>query len=112
LSSMDRCVGSMVTTSIAGSRMTVRRDLSALLLAVFISVQVTAVAHELHHVLGHHDASCGLHVAADHLAMVPAPEAALARIPGPVAGAVATALDVLLPPPSRPSDARAPPLSF
>jgi hypothetical protein len=100
----------MVTTFIAGSGMTFRRDLSALLLAVFMSVQATAVAHELHHVLGHHDASCGLHVAADHLAMVPAPEAALTQPPGPVAGAVPSALDVLLPPPSRPSGARAPPL--
>ncbi len=90
--------------------MTFRRDLSTLLLAVFITVQATAVAHELRHVLGHHDAPCGLHVAADHLAMVPAPEAALAQTLAPATGDVVPALDVPLPPPPRPSGARAPPL--
>jgi hypothetical protein len=72
-------------------------------------VQVTALTHELAHASGEHDAPCGLHIAADHLAMAPAPEVALGA---PIALANAAApggFDGLPPLPVRWSEARAPP---
>jgi hypothetical protein len=82
----------------------------ALLITVFIVVHMTALAHEFEHVLHQHDAPCGLHVVADHLAMAPAPEPALAVGPAPAAGTVPTVAQTLFPSASRPGDARAPPL--
>jgi hypothetical protein len=100
----------MVTTSTAGSAVTLLRSgLYALILAVFITVQAGALAHEWQHVLGQHEAPCGLHVIADHLAMVPAPEPVLAVALAPAAGPVSPHADVLLPAPARPRTARAPP---
>jgi hypothetical protein len=86
-----------------------RRGLHTLLVLVFVVVQATALAHEVQHVLHLHDGPCGLHVAADHLAMAPAPE------PGPALG-LAPATEKLLPClgarlmfPARLREARAPP---
>jgi hypothetical protein len=100
-----------VTTSTAGSPVTLLRPgLNTLILAVFITVQATALAHEWEHVLGQHEAPCGLHVIADHLVMAPAPEPVPAVALAPAAGPVSSPTDVLLPAPAHPSGARAPPL--
>jgi hypothetical protein len=71
-------------------------------------VQFTALAHEIAHVSGEHDGPCGLHVAADHLVMGPAPDVALGASVAP-ADLAPGALDVLPPAPVRWSGARAPP---
>jgi hypothetical protein len=110
--------GHMGTTSTASSvvaQMTVwpshsaRLGLLILLVATFLAVQAAALAHEFEHVLNQHDAPCGLHVAADHLVIVSAPEpATVPRVPSTAAATLATGH---LPPfPARPSSARAPPL--
>jgi hypothetical protein len=87
-----------------------RLGLHALLVAVFITVQATALSHEIEHVLHQHDAPCGLHVAAEHLVIVSAPEPALAVPLVPAVDGVSFALGLLQPPLARPSPARAPPL--
>jgi hypothetical protein len=87
------------------------RGLHTLLVLVFIVVQATALAHEIQHVLHLHDRPCGLHVAADHLAMAPAPEPALAVELAPAAEQLSFS------PEARPlrlvrlSEARAPPFA-
>jgi hypothetical protein len=78
---------------------------------VFVVVQATALAHEIQHVLHLHDGPCGLHVAADHLAMAPAPEPGLATELAPTVEQVLSCLSARLFRPARPSEARAPPLS-
>jgi hypothetical protein len=83
--------------------------LGGLLVVLFVVVQVTALTHELAHASGEHDAPCGLHVAADHLVMAPAPDVPLGA---PIALANAAApggFDALPPVPVRWNDARAPP---
>jgi hypothetical protein len=74
-------------------------------------VQATALAHEIQHVAHQHDAPCGLHIAADHLAMAPAPEPALAVVVDPVTASLPASLDALIAPPPRCSEARAPPVT-
>jgi hypothetical protein len=86
-----------------------RRGLHTLLVLVFIVVQATALAHEIQHVLHLHDGPCGLHVAADHLAMAPAPEPAPAVDPAPVAEHPLFSPDARPLHLSRLSEARAPP---
>jgi hypothetical protein len=83
--------------------------LGGFLVVLFVVVQVTALTHEIAHVSGEHDTPCGLHVAADHLVMAPAPDVVLGA---PVALANAAApggFEVLPPAPVRGSEARAPP---
>jgi hypothetical protein len=86
------------------------RTVHALLVIVVIAAQATALSHEFEHVLHRHEGPCALHVAADHLMMVAAPEPAPALAPEPVARLLSPLQVVLLPLPARPSDARAPPL--
>jgi hypothetical protein len=86
-----------------------RRGLYALIVLVFVVVQATALAHEIKHVLHVHDGPCGLHVAADHLAMAPAPEPTLASELVPAIGQLLSLLDARPSPAARPSGARAPP---
>jgi hypothetical protein len=93
----------------APARSWARRGLHTLLVLVFVLVQATALAHEIQHVLHQHDGPCGLHVAADHLAMAPAPDPALAVEPALVieqllSSSAARPLRL-----SRLSEARAPP---
>jgi hypothetical protein len=83
----------------------------AVLAALFIVVQATALAHEIKHVTHQHDAPCGLHVVADHLAMAPAPEPALAVVVEPLAAPLPASLDAVIAPPPRCSEARAPPVA-
>jgi hypothetical protein len=72
-------------------------------------VQVTALTHEFAHASGEHEAPCGLHDAAEHLAMAPAPDVALG-VPIPlVTAAAARGFDPLPPVSVRGSAARAPP---
>lgn len=84
---------------------------SAVLLAlIFLATQTTALTHEMEHVLHQHDIQCVLHLVADHLAMLsaPDPEPAVASAP-----ATCAVFPLLLAPPVRPahpSAARAPPL--
>ena len=85
------------------------RGLHVLLVAVFIVVQATALSHELEHVTHQHDAPCGLHVAADHLVLVPAPEPPVPVALAPAANNVSAPLGRLLPSPVRANGARAPP---
>jgi hypothetical protein len=111
----------MVITSTASSSVaeTTRRvprlarlALLTLLVATFVAVQATALAHEFEHVLHQHDAPCGLHVAAEHLVIVSVPAPALAAPLAPSTGAIAFAIGSLPPLSARPSCARAPPLLF
>jgi hypothetical protein len=104
----------MVTMFTAGSpqmspRSLARRGLPVLVLLLFVVVQTTAVVHELQHVLHLHDGPCGLHVAADHLAMAPAPEPALTVAPAPATEPFSSAPDAPRPGPARLTAARAPP---
>jgi hypothetical protein len=84
---------------------------SAVLLAlIFFATQTTALTHEIEHVLHQHDVRCVLHLAADHLTMLSAPDPEPAVTSAPATSAV---LPLLLAPPARPahpSAARAPPL--
>jgi hypothetical protein len=109
----------MVITSTASSRVAerigrvpklARFTLLTLLVATFVAVQATALAHEFEHVLHQHDAPCGLHVAAEHLVIVAAPVPALAVPLVPSTDAVAFAIGQWPPLSARPSSARAPPL--
>ncbi len=86
-----------------------RVGLRLLLMAVFVAVQVTALSHEFEHVVHRHDAPCGLHVAADHLVIVSAPEPAPAVGLAPATGDVSRSTGAPLSPPVRPRGARAPP---
>lgn len=92
------------------SARTRRSGLLALLLAVFLTGQVSALVHEFEHVLHQHDAPCALHVAAEHLAMASVPVPGNAVMPVPATRAASPSL--VEPPPAsvRPSGARAPPL--
>jgi hypothetical protein len=83
--------------------------LRVLLMAVFVVVQVTALSHEFEHVMHRHDAPCGLHVAADHLVIVSAPEPARLVGPAPSTGHVPRSTGALVSAPRGPSRARAPP---
>jgi len=83
----------------------------AVLVSVFFTVQATAIAHEVQHVLHQHDGPCGLHVAADHLVMAAAPEAAPAVALAPAIGLTSPSPDAPLELPAPPSGARAPPIS-
>jgi len=83
----------------------------AVLVALFIVVQATALAHEIAHVAHQHDAPCGLHVVADHLAMAPAPEPALAVIVAPVSAVIPSSRAALILSPAPCSEARAPPVT-
>lgn len=113
----------MVTTSTARSplrsrvaEMTTRSSwrgrlgLHALLVAMLIAVPATALSHEFEHLLHRHEAPCGLHVAAEHLVIVTAPEPALAVPLVPATGDESFALGLRQAAPARPSAARAPPL--
>jgi hypothetical protein len=101
----------MVTMSTASRPLSSGRlGLHALLVAMLIAVQATALSHEFEHLLHLHDAPCGLHVAAEHLVIVSAPAPALAVPLVPATGGVSLVLGLLQPPPLRPSTARAPPL--
>jgi hypothetical protein len=86
-----------------------RRWLSLLVIVCFLSVQAVALSHEIRHLTGQHDVPCGLHDAAEHIAMATAPEPALAVVPAPVADRVPPTSGVAPTLPSHPSDARAPP---
>jgi hypothetical protein len=88
-----------------------RRGLHTLLVLVFVLVQATALAHEIQHVLHLHDGPCGLHVAADHLAMAAAPEPALTVKPAPVSEQPLSSPDARPFRRSRLSEARAPPFA-
>lgn len=84
--------------------------LITLLVAVLVASQAVAVSHEVEHVAHAHEGPCALHDAAEHLAMAsaPGPAPAVELLP---ARQPATPLLVASPQiPSRPSDARAPPL--
>jgi hypothetical protein len=72
-------------------------------------VQVAALSHELQHMLNQHDAPCGLHVVADHLVMVPAPEPEPAVALAPTSDQLTPSLGTPRSVPSRLADARAPP---
>lgn len=87
----------------------VRRGLYTLLGLVFVVVQATALAHEVQHVLHLHDGPCGMHVAADHLAMAPAPEPAMAIELAPAIEQVLSCVGGPLLLSARLSEARAPP---
>jgi hypothetical protein len=102
----------MVTMCIAGSpqHAWVRRGLHVLLVLVFCAVQATALAHEVQHVMHLHDGPCGLHVAADHLAMAAAPDAPPAVTLVPVDSAADPSPGAPPAPPTPPSGGRAPPL--
>jgi hypothetical protein len=69
----------MATIFTAGNRGRVHRGVPWLLAVALLVVPATALGHELEHVLHQHDDPCGLHVAAEHLAM--------AITPGPAAAA-------------------------
>ena len=86
-----------------------RCGLYTLLVLVFVVVQATALAHEVQHALHLHDGPCGLHVAADHLAMAPAPEPGLAVDLVPATEQLLSCLGARLLLPARLSEARAPP---
>jgi hypothetical protein len=85
------------------------RGLHALLLALFLVTQVTALAHELEHVFHQHDAPCALHVVAEHLALVAPADPTPAVERAPVTGVAPLPLLVVAGRPARPSGARAPP---
>jgi hypothetical protein len=95
--------------TIRPARSWARRSLHTLLVLVFVVVQATALAHEIRHVLHLHDGPCGLHVAADHMAMAPAPEPVLAVEPAPVIEQLWFSPDARPFCLSRLSEARAPP---
>jgi hypothetical protein len=83
--------------------------LHGLLVVLFVLVQVTALAHEIAHASGEHDAPCGSHVAANHLVMAAAPDVALGA-PAALANAAAPrGVDALPSAPIRWTEARAPP---
>jgi hypothetical protein len=94
---------------IACMRSRVRRGLLALVV-VFVVVQAAALGHEVQHVLRLHDEPCGLHVVAEHLAMVMAPEPAPAVTLKPAIEQMIPFSGAWLSPPARPSAARAPPV--
>jgi hypothetical protein len=83
---------------------------SLLVIVCFFTVQAVALSHEVQHLTGQHDAPCGLHDAAEHVAMATAPEPALAVVPAPVADRVSSTPDVVQTRPTHPSEARAPPV--
>lgn len=92
------------------SRLVTRSGLRTLLVVAFVTAQITALSHELEHVVGKHNAPCALHVAAEHLVMAAAPEPATVTLLTPVTGPSAPAVHVTRPAPERPRTARAPPL--
>jgi hypothetical protein len=98
----------MVTTSTADSRRII--GLHTLVLLAFLLVQATALAHEIRHVSNLHEGPCGLHDAAEHLAMAPPPEPAPVVALAPATRAPSAALGPRRLPPTRLSGARAPPL--
>jgi hypothetical protein len=92
----------------------VRRELrhrwtSLLVIVCFFTVQAVALSHEIQHLAGQHDEPCGLHDAAEHVAMATAPEPALAVVPAPAADRVTPTPGSTQARPSHPSAARAPP---
>ena len=91
------------------SRSWAHRGLHTVLMLIFVVVQATALAHEIQHVLHLHDGPCGLHVAADHLAMAPAPEPALAVEPASPTEPLLSSPDARPLRVARLSEARAPP---
>jgi hypothetical protein len=115
------CAGLTVITSTAGKpemlapspranpRSRARRCLHVLLVIAFFAVQVSALAHEIQHVLHQHDAPCGLHVAADQLAMALALVPALASAPAPATDLAPLPVAIHPSSTARPSGARAPP---
>jgi hypothetical protein len=106
---MGRSAGDMATMLTVNSRM-MRSGLRALLVLAFLAAQVTALSHELEHVMGTHGGPCALHVAADHLVMAAVPEpAAVARL-AILTGPAAPAVQAPRPAPERSRPARAPPL--
>jgi hypothetical protein len=86
-----------------------RRWSSLLVIVCFFTVQAVALSHEAQHLAGQHDVPCGLHDAAEHVAMATAPEPALAVVLAPAADRVPPTSGVTQARPSHPSDARAPP---
>jgi hypothetical protein len=86
-----------------------RSALVGLLLALFATTQVAALAHEVEHLFRQHLAPCALHDAAEHLVVVsplpPETVAALERHAGVAPPYVPAAPER----PARPRVARAPP---
>lgn len=99
-----------MATTLTVSRPVTRSGLRALLVVVFLAAQVTALSHELEHVVGTHHAPCALHVAADHLVMAASPEPAAATLLAPLTAPAAPAVHTPRPAPERTRTARAPPL--
>jgi hypothetical protein len=85
------------------------RGVLALLVALFVSTQITALAHEIEHVLDQHGAPCALHVVAEYLAMASPPGPTLAVAPAPGPDAAPQSIAVATGRPACPSGARAPP---
>jgi hypothetical protein len=85
------------------------RAVCTLVVVVFALVQTAALAHEIHHVLQQHDAPCGLHVVADHLAMAIASAPSLA-VAAPATDQPLSSPDDHFSPPAQPSSARSPPV--
>jgi hypothetical protein len=84
--------------------------LIALLSFIFVLSQTAALMHEMEHVVYQHDAQCALHLAADHLLLMPPPDPDPLVAPGPV---LHSTVHLQLAPPARPprlTGARAPPL--
>jgi hypothetical protein len=92
-----------------GPDMSARQTLCTLVVIMFVVVQTSALAHEIHHVLRQHDAPCELHVVADHLAMACAP-APLLAVTAHAADQPVSSSDDHLSPPAQPSSARSPPV--
>ncbi len=98
-----------MTDSNAAQRSRGFAALIVLLAVILIAAQSAAVAHEIEHVLHLHSAACALHVAADHLSVVPVPDSTPAVALAPAAAYECSGLHALSGPPVRPSAARAPP---
>jgi len=86
-----------------------RCGLHTLLVLLLVVVRATALAHEVQHVVHAHDGPCGLHDAADHLAMAPLPDAVLVTDLARAPEQLWSSRDALPFCPAPLSEARAPP---
>jgi hypothetical protein len=83
---------------------------AALVTCLLVAAQSAALAHEIEHVLHQHGAPCALHVAADHLAMAPAPDPGSWMLLAPSQRSEYAPPSVRPAPPPPPDAARSPPV--
>jgi hypothetical protein len=91
--------------------MSTAASLRALLAVLLFATQLTALAHELTHVFGQHQAPCALHEAAEHhvMASPPEPTPSVAQTPAADAAAPSDAVAIASHPPAPVP--RAPPIA-